>query len=102
MAGSALSTSCGRRDYRDCWRTGNEVTALHNGSLQGAYLILAARSLGLAAGPMSGFNPQRANDEFFAQSTWRANFLVNIGHADQSTPKPRAPRVRFEDAERTL
>jgi len=79
-----------------------DVTALRNGSLQGAYLILAARALGLAAGPMSGFNPEALNREFFADSTWRANFLVNLGFSDGSVPKPRAARVPFEDAVRII
>ena len=79
-----------------------EVTAQRNGSLQGAYLILAARALGLAAGPMSGFNPEAVNREFFADSTWRANFLVNLGFSDGSVPKPRAARVPFEDAVRII
>jgi 3-hydroxypropanoate dehydrogenase len=87
--------------------TGNaalaEVTALRNGSLQGAYLILAARALGLAAGPMSGFNPEAVNREFFAGSTWRANFLVNLGFPDGSVAaRPRAARVPFEDAVRIV
>jgi 3-hydroxypropanoate dehydrogenase len=79
-----------------------EVTALRNGSLQGAYLILAARALGLAAGPMSGFNPEAVNREFFADSTWRANFLVNLGFSAGVSPKPRAARVAFEDAVRIV
>jgi 3-hydroxypropanoate dehydrogenase len=79
-----------------------EVTALRNGSLQGAYLILAARALGLAAGPMSGFNSDAVNREFFADSTWRANFLVNLGFPDGSVAKPRAARVPFEDAVRII
>jgi nitroreductase len=79
-----------------------EVTALRNGSLEGAYLILAARALGLAAGPMSGFNSEVLNREFFASSTWRANFLVNLGFPDGSVPRPRAARVPFEDAVRIV
>jgi 3-hydroxypropanoate dehydrogenase len=79
-----------------------EVTALRNGSLQGAYLVLAARALGLAAGPMSGFNADRVNQEFFADSTWRANFLVNLGYSDGTVAGPRAPRVPFEDAVRII
>jgi 3-hydroxypropanoate dehydrogenase len=79
-----------------------EITALRNGSLQGAYLILAARALGLAAGPMSGFNSNAVNREFFADSTWRANFLVNLGFSDGSVVKPRAARVPFEDAVRII
>jgi 3-hydroxypropanoate dehydrogenase len=79
-----------------------EVTALRNGSLQGAYLILAARALGLAPGPMSGFNAERVNQEFFANSTWRANFLVNLGYPDGTAGGARAARVPFEDAVRIL
>jgi nitroreductase len=79
-----------------------EVTAFRNGSLQGAYLILAARALGLAAGPMSGFNAERINQEFCANSTWRANFLVNLGYPDGTAGKPRAARVSFEDAVRIV
>jgi 3-hydroxypropanoate dehydrogenase len=79
-----------------------QSTAFRNGSLQGAYLILAARALGLAAGPMSGFNPERVNEEFFAASTWRSNFLVNLGFSDGSVGKSRAARVPFEDAARIV
>jgi 3-hydroxypropanoate dehydrogenase len=79
-----------------------EVTAFRNGSLQGAYLILAARALGLAAGPMSGFNAERVNQEFLANSTWRANFLVNLGYPDGTAGKSRAARVSFEDAVRIV
>jgi 3-hydroxypropanoate dehydrogenase len=79
-----------------------EVTALRNGTLQGAYLILAARALGLSAGPMSGFNPDLVNREFLAGSNWRANFLVNLGYADGSAARPRGARVPFEDAVRIV
>lgn len=79
-----------------------DITALRNGSLQGAYLILAARALGLAAGPMSGFNPGAVNQEFFANSAWRANFLSNLGYSDGSVGKPRAARLSFEDAVQIL
>jgi 3-hydroxypropanoate dehydrogenase len=74
-----------------------EATAFRNSSLQGAYLLLAARSLGLAAGPMSGFDPARIDAEFFADSTWTVNFLVNLGYPDSSEPRPRAPRFTFEE-----
>jgi 3-hydroxypropanoate dehydrogenase len=79
-----------------------QVTAFRNGSLQGAYLILAARALGLAAGPMSGFNAERVNREFLANSTWSANFLVNLGYPHDTVSKPRAARVPFEDAVRIV
>ncbi len=78
------------------------TTALRNGSLQGAYLMIAARALGLAAGPMSGFDAQKVDGEFFAECAWRANFLVNLGYADGSAIKPRAPRLPFEQAARIL
>jgi 3-hydroxypropanoate dehydrogenase len=79
-----------------------QVTALRNWSLQGAYLILAARALGLAAGPMSGFNAEAVNREFLGASTWRANFLVNLGYGDGSVGKPRAARLSFEEAVRVV
>jgi nitroreductase len=79
-----------------------EATAIRNGSLQGAYLILAARALGLAAGPMSGFNAELVDREFFADSPWRANFLVNLGYPDGRSGKPRAARLPFEDAVRIV
>jgi nitroreductase len=74
-----------------------EATAFRNSSLQGAYLLLAARALGLAVGPMSGFDPARINAEFFANSTWTVNFLVNLGYADDSEPRHRAARFTFEE-----
>jgi 3-hydroxypropanoate dehydrogenase len=79
-----------------------DVTALRNSSLQGAYLILAARTLGLTAGPMSGFNAEAINKEFFADSSWRANFLVNLGYGDGTAAKPRAARVPFDHAVRIV
>jgi 3-hydroxypropanoate dehydrogenase len=78
------------------------ATALRNGTLQGAYLLLAARALGLAVGPMSGFNAERVNQEFFSGSSWRANFLVNLGYPDGSPPRPRGARLEFADAVRIL
>jgi 3-hydroxypropanoate dehydrogenase len=79
-----------------------QATAFRNGSLQGAYLILAARALGLAAGPMSGFNAELVNREFLANSSWCANFLVNLGYPHDTVSKPRAVRVPFEDAVRIV
>jgi 3-hydroxypropanoate dehydrogenase len=76
-------------------------TALRNASLQGAYLILAARALGIDAGPMSGFNPAGVDAEFFAGTTIRSNFLCALGHgADQ--PFPRLPRLPFREACRII
>ncbi len=79
-----------------------EATALRNSSLQGAYLILAARMLGLDCGPMSGFDAAKVNAEFFPDGRWKANFLVNLGYGDASGNHPRGPRLPFEAAVRVL
>jgi 3-hydroxypropanoate dehydrogenase len=88
------------------WYAGNETltheTAFRNGSLQGAYLIVALRALGLDCGPMSGFNAAGVDGEFFAGSRWKANFLVNIGYGDPATLHPRNPRLDFDEACRVL
>lgn len=73
-------------------------TAFRNGSLQGAYLMLAARSLGLDCGPMSGFDQDGVNREFFAGTDVKANFLCNIGYGDPSSVFPRSPRLGFDEA----
>lgn len=75
-----------------------EESALRNGSLQGAYLILAARALGLDCGPMSGFDAAKVNAEFFPDGKWKANFLCNLGYGDASTLHPRGPRLSFDEA----
>jgi len=72
-----------------------DTTGLRNSSLQGAYLILAARSLGLAAGPMSGFNNTAVDAAFFPDGKWKSNFLVNLGYGDASGNHPRGPRLPF-------
>lgn len=81
---------------------GNEAliqeTALRNSSLQGAYFMLAARALGLDCGPMSGFEAEKVNAEFFADSVWRINFICNLGHGDPGKLYPRNPRLEFEEA----
>lgn len=77
-----------------------ETTALRNGSLQGAYLILAARALGLDAGPQSGFDTAKVDAAFFPDGRWKSNFLVNLGVADHSATFPRGPRLPFEEAAR--
>lgn len=74
------------------------VTAFRNGSLQGAYLVLAARALGLDTGPMSGFDIQGVNREFFGGSRWIANFLCNLGYGSEEGLFPRNPRLGFEAA----
>src|SRR6516165_2118939 len=75
-----------------------EYIALRNSSLQGAYFMLAARSLGLDCGPMSGFNNQKVDAAFFAGTTVKSNFLCNLGHGDPSKLHPRNPRLRFDEA----
>jgi 3-hydroxypropanoate dehydrogenase len=79
-----------------------QTVALRNGSLQGAYLILAARSLGLDCGPMSGFDNAKVDAEFFAGTRVRSNFLVNLGVGDPAAIFPRSPRLPFDEAARIL
>lgn len=79
-----------------------EATAFRNGSLQGAYLILAARALGLDAGPMSGFDQKGVDDAFFAGSRWRSNFLCNLGYGAPEGLFERLPRLAFADAGQIL
>lgn len=84
------------------WFTGSaamaETTAFRNSTLQGAYLILAARALGLDAGPMSGFNNAKVDEAFFAGTTWKSNFLVNLGYGDPAGVMARLPRLPFDEA----
>lgn len=75
-----------------------QATAFRNGSLQGAYFILAARSVGLDCGPMSGFNNAKVDAEFFADGQIKSNFLCNLGYGDGANIKPRAPRLEFDEA----
>lgn len=79
-----------------------EETGFRNGSLQGAYFILAARAVGLDCGPMSGFDAAKVNAEFFPDGKWKANFLCNLGYGDKSKLHPRNPRLDFEEACRVL
>lgn len=74
------------------------ITALRNGTLQGAYLMLAARALGLDCGPMSGFDHAGVDAEFFAGTSLVSNFVCNLGYADHSGVFARLPRLSFEDA----
>ena len=73
------------------------ITALRNGTLQGAYLLIAARALGFDCGPMSGFDNAGVDREFFADTTYHSNFLCCIGRGDQEDLVPRHPRFAFED-----
>lgn len=77
-------------------------TAFRNGTLQGAYFMIAARGLGLDCGPMSGFDQSKVNAEFFPDGKWKANFLCNIGYGDPSKLFPRNPRLSFDEACRIL
>lgn len=75
-----------------------ETTAFRNGTLQAAYFILAARSLGLDCGPMSGFNNKDVDESFFAGTSFRSNFLCNIGYGVPEKLFPRSPRLDFTEA----
>lgn len=79
-------------------KAGNEKLAFRNGSLQGAYFIIAARALGLDCGPMSGFDNAKVDAAFFPDGRWKSNFLVNIGKGDPAKVMPRNPRLTFEEA----
>lgn len=84
------------------WFVGNEelikASAFRNSTLQGAYLMLAARSLGLDCGPMSGFNAAGVKQEFFAGTDVEVNFICNIGYGDAAKLFPRSPRLGFDEA----
>jgi len=84
------------------WYAGNpalaDVTAFRNGTLQAGYFILACRAVGLDAWPMSGFDNDAVDREFFAGSTIRSNILVGIGVGDAARQRPRDPRLSFDEA----
>jgi 3-hydroxypropanoate dehydrogenase len=84
------------------WFSGNpdlaEETGFRNSTLQGAYLIMAARSLGIDSGAMSGFDKQKVDRAFFPSSGWKSNFLINLGHGVPEHPFPRLPKLTFEEA----
>ncbi|PRY06466.1 malonic semialdehyde reductase [Paraburkholderia sp. BL25I1N1] len=88
------------------WFAGNEKaiadTAFRNSTLQGGYLILAARALGLDTGPMSGFDAAKVDEAFFAGTTVKSNFLINLGYGDLSKLFPRSPRFAFDEAARIV
>jgi 3-hydroxypropanoate dehydrogenase len=83
------------------WFVGNDAliqgTMMRNSTLQGAYLMLAARALGLDCGPMSGFDPAKVNAEFFPDGRFQANFLCNLGYGDPAKLFARSPRLAFDD-----
>jgi 3-hydroxypropanoate dehydrogenase len=88
------------------WFEGDEETifdtAFRNGTLQGAYLIIAARALGLDCGPMSGFDTKGVDRDFFAGTNVKSNFLCNLGYADHAALMPRSPRFSFEEMARIV
>ena len=88
------------------WFTGKPQkiadTAFRNGTLQGGYLIMAARALGLDCGPMSGFDPAGVDAAFFAGTNVKSNFLCNLGYGDASALLPRSPRFDFDQVARIL
>lgn len=86
------------------WFTGKPdhiaTTAMRNSSLQGAYLILAARALGLDCGPMSGFDNAGVDGAFFSGTSVKSNFICNLGYGDAEALRPRAPRLSFDEMAR--
>jgi 3-hydroxypropanoate dehydrogenase len=88
---------------KDWFAKGSEVaqaTAFRNGTLQGAYLIMAARSLGLDCGPMSGFSLDAVDAAFFPGTSVKTNFICSLGHGTDENLFPRSPRLSFEEAAR--
>jgi 3-hydroxypropanoate dehydrogenase len=79
-----------------------EVHAFRNGTLQGAYLIIAARALGFDVGPMSGFDNAAVDAEFFAGTTIKSNFITSIGYGTEEGLFPRMPRLAFDEANTVL
>jgi 3-hydroxypropanoate dehydrogenase len=77
-----------------------QTTAFRNSSLQGAYLIIAARSLGLDCGPMSGFSNEAVDSEFFANTRIKSNFICSVGYGSDENLFPRNPRLTFEESGR--
>jgi 3-hydroxypropanoate dehydrogenase len=75
-----------------------DATAFRNSSIQGGYLIIAARALGLDCGPMSGFDAAKVDAAFWAGTSVKTNFIVNLGHGDPSKLFGRSPRLTFEEA----
>jgi len=93
-------------DNARAWFEGNdlliETTAFRNSSLQGAYFMIAARALGLDCGPLSGFDNEAVDKEFFAGTKVKSNFLCNIGYGDPAALFPRSPRFTFDEIARII
>lgn len=97
----ALPTLFPFGDARSWFTSSPELTketAFRNSSLQAGYLIMAARALGLDAGPMSGFDPAKVNAAFFSENKWQVNVLINLGYGEESKLHPRLPRLSFDQA----
>ncbi|AWV08471.1 malonic semialdehyde reductase [Marilutibacter maris] len=90
------------KSWFDGPRENRHDAAFRNGSLQGAYVLLAARALGLDCGPMSGFDNAKVDAAFFAGTAIKSNFLINLGHGDPAKLFPRSPRLSFDEAARIL
>ncbi|HBN54157.1 MAG TPA: malonic semialdehyde reductase [Stenotrophomonas sp.] len=88
------------KSWFDGPREGRHEAAFRNGTLQGAYLMMAARALGLDVGPMSGFDNAKVDAAFFAGTAIKSNFLVNLGYGDPTGVFPRLPRLSFDEAAR--
>ncbi|KAF1687395.1 malonic semialdehyde reductase [Pseudoxanthomonas broegbernensis] len=88
------------RAWFDGPRTGREKPSLRNMALQAGYLILAARALGLDAGPMTGFDNAKVDAAFFAGTAVKSDILVNLGRGDPASVYPRSPRLSFDEAAR--
>jgi 3-hydroxypropanoate dehydrogenase len=88
------------------WFAGNDAvihaTAFRNSTLQGGYLIMAARALGLDTGAMSGFDASKVDEAFFGGTTIKSNFLINLGYGDPSKLFPRNPRFTFDEIAKTV
>jgi 3-hydroxypropanoate dehydrogenase len=98
-AGKLFPQSAGQRDrLAGMPEAARERLALVSGCLQGGYLILAARALGLDCGPMGGFDNAKVDAEFFPDGRWRSIFLLNLGHGDPAKVRPRNPRLDFAEA----
>lgn len=91
-------------DARDWFAESNarREAAFRNGSLQGAYMLIAARALGLDAGPMSGFDVEGVKQEFFAGTSVEPNFIMNLGYGSDENLFPRSPRLTFDEAAQIL
>ena len=96
-----LPTLSPQRDFRAMFAAAPALadeTATRNAILQGAYLMLAARSLGLDCGPMSGFDRKGVDAAFFPDGRWKSDFLINLGYGDQTALWPRNPRLDFDQS----